>query len=86
MTTHLTTDTVTHYQSVFCICDKCESKVAAQHRAADEACGRDWDTGGCQCATCVRYRGVLADVHAGFERLRQLDRRLASMRAIRRLR
>jgi hypothetical protein len=30
--------------------------VAAQHAAADAACGRDWITGGCTCGACVVVR------------------------------
>jgi hypothetical protein len=45
---------------LFCACSRCSQRIAMEHRAADERCGRDWDAGGCQCGACREARKVQA--------------------------
>lgn len=65
----------------FCVCSKCSQRIAMEHRAADERCGRDWDTGGCQCGACCETRQVFADIDAAFARVTAAEKALASYRA-----
>lgn len=67
---------------LFCVCDKCCCRIAMEHRKADEACGRDWDTGGCQCGACRLTRRNLADIHASFARITNLENELRRVRAV----
>lgn len=65
---------------LFCVCDLCSSKVASAHWAADEACGRDWRTGGCQCGPCRSLRAWFDDIDARFARIAALQDKLAEWR------
>jgi hypothetical protein len=69
---------------MFCVCAKCSARIANEHRKADEACGRDWDTGGCQCGACRMYRATIAEIHRGFARIEALQRQLSNVRALKR--
>lgn len=67
----------------FCVCDKCSSRIAMEHRAADERFGRDWENGGgCACAACRLTRENLADIDARFKRIADLQKRLNRIRAL----
>jgi len=68
---------------MFCVCDKCSGRVAAEHRAGDERFGRDWRNGdGCGCAACRLTRKNLDDIDASFSRIAALEADLARIRAL----
>jgi hypothetical protein len=67
--------------------------AAHAHAEGDAACGRSWDTNGCQCSACVfaRREGISANglhqlkaVDEGFKRLDALQRHYATVRAVKR--
>lgn len=70
---------------LFCVCDACSSKVAAEHRDGDEKLGRDWRAGaGCGCAACRAARATLDDIDPRFANIAQKQGELARIRRINR--
>lgn len=66
---------------VFCVCDACTLRIAAEHAEGDIECGRSWL---CACAACNKARGIkpTLEIEVRFARIERLQRRLAAVRGV----
>lgn len=63
---------------LFCVCAECSSVIAASHKAADEACGREWS---CNFGAC-RMTKELWGIFGRFDRIKKLEGDLARIRKL----
>lgn len=66
---------------VFCVCDACILRIAAEHAEGDIECGRAWL---CTCAACTKARGInpTFEIDVRFARIERLQKRRDAVRAV----